>query len=107
MRHDRAQRRHSDNRRIEFRIGINVGDIILDEGDIYGDGVNIAARVETLAKPGAICLSDNAYQQIKGKFALDVNDIGDQQLKNIGTAGTGLWRSPQQCPGALSAAIAR
>jgi adenylate cyclase len=71
------------DRRIEFRIGINVGDIILDERDIYGDGVNIAARVETLAKPGAICLSDNAYQQIKGKFALDVTDMGDQQLKNI------------------------
>jgi TolB-like protein/class 3 adenylate cyclase len=71
------------DRRIEFRIGINVGDIILDEGDIYDDGVNIAARVETLAKPGAICLSDNAYQQIKGKFALDVTDMGDQQLKNI------------------------
>jgi len=72
-----------DERRIEFRIGINVGDIILDEGDIYGDGVNIAARVETLAKPGAICLSDNAYQQIKGKIALDVDDMGEQQLKNI------------------------
>src|SRR5450432_1477523 len=72
-----------DDRRIEFRIGINVGDIILDEGDIYGDGVNIAARVESLAKPGAICLSDNAYQQIKGKLALDVSDMGEQQLKNI------------------------
>ena len=72
-----------DNRRIEFRIGINVGDIILDEGDIYGDGVNIAARVETLAKPGAICLSDNAYRQIKGKLTLDVTDMGEQQLKNI------------------------
>ena len=56
-----------EERRIEFRIGINVGDIIIDEGDIYGDGVNIAARVETLASPGAICLSDHAYQQIKGK----------------------------------------
>lgn len=69
--------------RIEFRIGVNVGDIIIDEGDIYGDGVNIAARVETLANPGAICLSDNAYQQIKGKLALDVSDMGEQQLKNI------------------------
>ena len=59
-----------EDRRIEFRIGINVGDIIIDEGDIYGDGVNIAARIETLASPGAICLSDNAYQQIKGKLAL-------------------------------------
>ena len=72
-----------EDRRIEFRIGINVGDIIFDDGDIYGEGVNIAARLETLAKPGAICLSDNAYQQIKGKLALDVNDMGEQQLKNI------------------------
>src|SRR5260221_741663 len=72
-----------EDRRIEFRIGINVGVIIIDEGDIYGDGVNIAARVETLASPGAICLSDNAYQQIKGKLALDVSDMGEQHLKNI------------------------
>jgi adenylate cyclase len=72
-----------EDRRIEFRIGINVGDIIIDDGDIYGDGVNIAARVEALAKPGAICISDNAYQQVKGKFALEVSDMGEQQLKNI------------------------
>ena len=72
-----------EERRIEFRIGINVGDIIIDEGDIYGDGVNIAARVETLASPGAICLSEHAYQQMKGKLALDVSDMGEQQLKNI------------------------
>ena len=73
----------AEDRRIEFRIGINVGDIIIDEGDIYGDGVNIAARIETLSKPGAICLSDNAYQQIKGKLAVDVSDVGEKQLKNI------------------------
>lgn len=73
----------SEDRRIEFRIGINVGDIIVDEGDIYGDGVNIAARVEALASPGAICVSDNAYQQMKGKLAFDVSDMGEQQLKNI------------------------
>jgi adenylate cyclase len=72
-----------EDRRVEFRIGINVGDIIIDEGDIYGDGVNIAARVETLASPGAICLSENAYAQIRGKLPLDVSDIGVQQLKNI------------------------
>src|ERR1700680_3236010 len=72
-----------DNRRIEFRVGINVGDVIIDEGDIYGDGVNIAARVEALASPGAICLSENAYQQIKGKLALEVSDMGEHQLKNI------------------------
>ncbi len=75
-----------EERRIEFRIGINVGDIIIDEGDIYGDGVNIAARIETLAAPGALCLSDGAYQQIKGKLAIEVSDMGEQQLKNIAQA---------------------
>ena len=50
---------------------------------IYGDGVNIAARVESLASPGAICLSENAYKQIEGKLALDVSDMGEQQLNNI------------------------
>ena len=73
-----------EERRVEFRIGINVGDVIVDnKGDIYGDGVNIAARVESLARPGAICLSDEAYKQIKGKVAIDVSDMGEQQLKNI------------------------
>ena len=72
-----------EDRRIKFRIGINVGDIIIDQGDIFGDGVNIAARIETLAKPGAICLSDNLYQQIKGKLAVEVSDMGEQVLKNI------------------------
>ena len=72
-----------EDHRIEFRIGINVGDIIIDDGDIYGDGVNIAARIETLAAPGAICISDNAYQQIKGKLTLDLNDMGERHLKNI------------------------
>ena len=72
-----------EERRVEFRIGINVGDIIIDDGDIYGDGVNIAARVEALTSPGAVCLSDNAYQQIKGKLVVDVSDLGEQHLKNI------------------------
>jgi adenylate cyclase len=73
-----------EDHRVEFRIGINVGDIIVDnKGDIYGDGVNIAARIESLARPGTICLSDEAYKQIKGKLAIDVRDMGEQQLKNI------------------------
>ena len=63
-----------EDRRLEFRIGINVGDIIVDEGDIYGDGVNIAARVESLASPGGICFSENAYRQIKGTLTLNVSD---------------------------------
>ena len=72
-----------EDRRIEFRIGINVGDIIIDDNDIFGDGVNIAARVEALASPGGICISDNAYQQVKGKLTLEVSDAGEHQLKNI------------------------
>jgi adenylate cyclase len=73
-----------EDRRIEFRIGINVGDVIVDDrGDIYGDGVNIAARVQSLAKPGTLCLSDEAYRQIRGKLPIDVSDLGEHQLKNI------------------------
>ena len=83
LRRDAERTAKCRRRLIEFRIGINVGDIIIDEADIYGDGVNIAARLETLASPGAICLSDHAYQQIKGKLALEVSDMGEQQLKNI------------------------
>jgi adenylate cyclase len=73
----------SEDHRIEFRIGINVGDIIVDGNEIYGDGVNIAARMESLAEPGAICLSDDAYKQIKGKMPINAADMGEQQLKNI------------------------
>ena len=80
-----------EDRRIEFRIGINVGDIIIDNADIYGDGVNIAARVETLARPGGVCLSHTAYQQIKGKLALDISDMGEQELKEHRAAGAGSW----------------
>ncbi len=72
-----------EDRRIQLRIGINVGDIIVDGDEIYGDGVNIAARLEALAKPGAICISEDAYKQIKGKLAIDVGDMGEHQLKNI------------------------
>src|ERR1700680_61431 len=71
------------DKRIEFRIGINVGDIIMDGGDIFGDGVNVAGRLQTLAEPRTTCLSEFAYQQIKGKITADVSDMGEQRLKNI------------------------
>jgi adenylate cyclase len=91
-----------ENRRVEFRIGINVGDIIIDEGDIYGDGVNIAARVETLASPGAVCISEDVYKQIKGKLAFDVSDMGEQHLKNIAhpvrVYGVKLDNAPSRVP---------
>lgn len=73
----------AEDRRVEFRIGINVGDVIVDGSEIYGDGVNIAARIEALARPGAICLSDEAYKQVKGKMSIDASDMGEQRLKNI------------------------
>ncbi len=71
------------DKRIEFRIGINLGDIIIDEGDIYGDGVNVAARLEGIAEPGGICLSRAAYDQVEGKVAAEFRDAGEQELKNI------------------------
>lgn len=69
--------------RIEFRIGIHVGDIIIDDDDIFGDGVNIAARLEGIAEPGGICISDDAHRQIRGKVDSSFDDIGEQNLKNI------------------------
>lgn len=69
--------------RIEFRIGIHVGDIIIDENDIFGDGVNIAARLEGIAKPGGVCISDDAHRQIRGKMDIAFDDMGVQMLKNI------------------------
>ena len=71
------------DKRIEFRIGIHVGDIIIEDGDIFGDGVNIAARLEGIAQPGGICISDDAYRQVRGKLDADFQDAGEQELKNI------------------------
>ena len=72
------------DRRIDFRIGIHLGDVVEEsDGDLMGDGVNIAARLEGIAKPGAICLSEEAYWQVKGRLDLAVTDLGPTQLKNI------------------------
>ena len=72
-----------EGERIEFRIGVNLGDVIIDDGDIFGDGVNIAARLEALAEPGGICLSAAAHEQVRDKLDLAFEDIGEQQVKNI------------------------
>src|SRR5450755_2974307 len=71
------------DQRLEFRIGINVGDIIIDGGDIFGDGVNVAARLEGLAKPGGICVSARVQEDVRGKLDIAFADEGEQQLKNI------------------------
>jgi adenylate cyclase len=71
-------------RRIEYRVGIHLGDVVEEsDGDLMGDGVNIAARLEGVAKPGAICLSEQAYWQVKGRLDLKVTDLGATRLKNI------------------------
>src|SRR5277367_6630572 len=73
-----------EDRRIVFRMGIHVGDVVEEsDGDLMGDGVNIAARLEGIAAPGAICLSEQAYRQVKGRLDLAVTDLGPTQLKNI------------------------
>jgi DNA-binding response OmpR family regulator len=70
-------------RRIQFRVGINVGDVLADGDDILGDNVNIAARLEAIAEPGGVCLSAAAYEQVRGKLDVTVVDMGEQELKNI------------------------
>jgi len=71
------------NRRMEFRIGINLGDVVVDGERIYGDGVNIAARMEALAEGGGICVSGTVFEQVKGKVSVNFEDLGLQQVKNI------------------------
>ena len=72
-----------EDRRLQFRIGINLGDVIVEGEDIHGDGVNIAARLEGLAEPGGICLSGDVFRQAKGKMEAEFEDMGDQDLKNV------------------------
>ncbi len=91
-------------KRIELRIGIHVGDIIIDENDIFGDGVNIAVRLEGIAEPGGVCISDDAYRQIRGKLDIAFDDMGPQNLKNI-TEPMRAWRvriGPSSSPAMLT-----
>src|ERR1700757_280270 len=71
------------DRRMQFRIGINLGDILIEGDDILGDGVNIAARLEGIAEPGGICISATAYEHVRGKVTVEFADLGEQSLKNI------------------------
>jgi adenylate cyclase len=73
----------ADAERIEFRVGINVGDVVVEDGDIFGDGVNVAARLEALADPGGICVSARVREDAAGRLDLAFDDLGEQELKNI------------------------
>jgi len=73
----------AEDKRLAFRVGINIGDVIVEAHDIFGDGVNIAARLEGIAEPGGICISSSAYDQVLGKVAVEFADLGEQSLKNI------------------------
>src|SRR5246500_2822744 len=66
-----------------YAVGINLGDILIEGEDILGDGVNVAARLEGIAEPGGICISSSAYDQVRGKVAVEFTDLGEQKLKNI------------------------
>jgi TolB-like protein/class 3 adenylate cyclase/Flp pilus assembly protein TadD len=84
----------AEDRRIAFRVGVNIGDVIVEANDIFGDGVNIAARLESIAEPGGICISSSAYDQVRGKVGVEFADLGEQNLKNIARpvrAYTALW----------------
>ena len=72
-----------EDERITFRVGINLGDVIAEEDDIYGDGVNVAARLEALAEPGGICISRMVRDQVRDKLDFSFDDLGEQQVKNI------------------------
>jgi adenylate cyclase len=91
-------------KRIEFRIGIHVGDIIVDDNDIFGDGVNIAARLEGIAEPGGVCISDDAQRQLRGKVDFAFEDMGPQNLKNI-VEPMRAWRLRMNASGSPAAPI--
>src|SRR5215831_15778134 len=91
-----------ETRRLEYRIGIHVGDIIVDENDIFGDGVNIAARLEGIAEPGGVCISDDAQRQIRGKVDTAFEDMGPQNLKNIAEPMRA-WRLRKNASGSAAA----
>ena len=112
-----ARCRQHQSTPIQFRIGINVGDIIIEGEDILGDGVNIAARIEGIAEPGGISISEDAWRQVQGKVAANFVDAGEQSLKNIARLvrvyrvkidaepGTDLTASPLQAPERPSIAV--
>src|SRR5216684_8726158 len=92
--------------RMEWRIGIHLGDVLVEGDDILGDGVNIAARLEGIAEPGGICISEDAFRQVRGKVETEFADIGAQQLKNIARPLRIYRAQPASAPVSLAPAAA-
>ena len=90
----------TEDHRVEFRIGVNMGDVIVDRDELHGNGVNIAARLESLADPGGICISGPVYDQVKSKLALDFDSLGAKTLKNIDHPVIVYKVRPSPAPGA-------
>jgi class 3 adenylate cyclase len=96
------------DKRLEFRIGINMGDVVVEDGDIFGDGVNVAARLESLAEPGGICVSARVQEDASGRLDLAFEDLGEQALKNIARpvrvyrAQLGMQKAPAETAPALA-----
>src|SRR5437870_3537280 len=104
----------AEDRRLTFRIGINVGDIISEAGDIFGDGVNVAARLESLCEPGGLCISRAVRDQVRDKLPVTFDDLGEQQVKNIarpvrafGLTAEAIAATPELAPPALTAPVQR
>ncbi|MCI0563665.1 MAG: hypothetical protein MN733_34765, partial [Nitrososphaera sp.] len=94
-----------EDRRIAFRIGVHLGDVMVEGNDLYGDGVNVAARLEGLARPGGVCISQQAYDQIETKLDVAVEDLGLQQVKNIARPVRAYYLIRHGEPGGLSAHV--
>jgi adenylate cyclase len=102
---ERMRRRNADvpeDRRIQFRVGINLGDIIFDEGDIYGDGVNVAARLEQMADVGGVCVTAAVHDQVTGRLEIAFEDLGEKSLKNI-SRPVRVYRALIETPGRKAA----
>ncbi len=80
------ERGRPEDERIQYRVGINIGDVVFDDGDIFGDGVNVASRLEGLAEPGGVCVSDSVYQTLQDRLTEPFRDLGSQRVKNISRA---------------------
>src|SRR5207302_7350110 len=100
----------AEEKRLTFRIGINIGDIIIEGRDIFGDGVNVAARLETLCEPGGVCISRAVRDQVRDKMPVAFDDLGEQQVKNIarsvrafGLTAEAIAATPELPPQALTA----